>query len=208
MAGISAWLCVVALAMVACFGEGAQARRSLLQTTTCAEPALPDVNLAAYAGVWYQIGSTALMKSIAEQNLACTTGRYSVIDSGANVNDIRLRIDAYNTSSGEYSSLVGLATVNGRKLALQFPGSSTPSDYRIIYLSGDVNDKYKTAVTYSCTPGAIQTVNILSRKPSLDSDESIQGLLQYAASQNITLEANNQFVPTVQDKVTCGRNDD
>jgi len=131
-----------------------------------------------------------------------------VIDSGANINDIRLRIDSYNTSSGELTSLIGLATVNGRKLSLQFPGVPTPSDYRIIYLSGDAKDKYKTAMTYSCTPGAIQSINILSRKPKLDSDETVQGLIQYASSVGITLEANNQFVETVQDPITCGRNDD
>jgi hypothetical protein len=148
------------------------------------------------------------MKALAEANQECTSGRYSLITSGPNTNAIRLRIDSYNTSSGEYTATVGLLTVNGRKLALQIPGEATPKDYRIIYLSGDAADKYKTAVTYSCSPGTTQTVNILSRKPTLDGDESIQGLLQYVASQNITLEANNQFVETAQDKITCGRNDD
>lgn len=207
MAKISAWLCVVALAMVACFG-GAQARRSLLQTSTCAEPQLPDVNLTAYAGVWYQLGSTALAKSASEQNLECTTARYSLITSGADVNRIRVRVDSYNTSSGEYIYLVGLATVTGRRLAVQFPGENSARDYRIIYLNGNANEKYKTAVTYSCSPGSFQTVSVLSRKPSLDSDEPFQSLLQRVASQNITLEANNQFVPTEQDSITCGRNDD
>lgn len=206
MARISGWICVGLLATLASFGEEVLAGRSLLQSATCPDPALPDVNLVAYAGVWYQIGSTALLKSITEANLACTTGRYSVIDSGANINHIRVRIDSYNTSSGEPTSLVGLASVTGRKLALQFPGVPTPNDYRVIYLGGDAKDKYKTAMTYSCTPGSIQSINILSRKPSLSSDETVEGLIQKATDLNITLEANNQFVYTVQDPITCGRN--
>lgn len=206
MARISGWICVAVVATLASFGQEVLAGRSLLQSASCPNPTLPDVNLPAYAGVWYQIGSTALLKSTQEANLICTTGRYTVIDSGANINKIRVRLDSYNTSSGEPTALVGLATVNGRKLALQFPGVPTPSDYRIIYLGGDANDKYKTSMVYSCTPGSIQSINILSRKPSLSSDETIPGLIQRARDLNITLEANNQFVYTVQDPISCGRN--
>jgi apolipoprotein D and lipocalin family protein len=196
------------VAMVTCFGAGAQAGRSLLQTATCPTPALPDVNLTAYQGVWFQIGSTALLKSITETNLVCTTGRYSIITSGPDTNAIRLHIDSYNTSSGQYIATVGLASVVGRQLSLQFPGAPSPSDYRIIYLGGDAEEKYKTAVTYSCSPGAIQSINILSRKPTLSDGESVAKLMAFASSVGITLEANNQFVETVQDPIICGRNID
>jgi apolipoprotein D and lipocalin family protein len=168
---------------------------------------LPDVNLTAYAGVWYHIGATAVQKALSEVDTVCISGRYSLISSGPNTNAIRIRLDSYNTNSGDYSALVGLLTVNGRSLSLQLPGTPV-SDYRIIYLSGDPKDKYKTAMTYSCSPGSTQAINILSRKPTLDEDESIAELVAYAQSLGITLEANNQIVLTAQDAITCGRNDD
>ena len=174
---------------------------------TCANPALPDVNLTAYAGVWYQIGATAVQKSFTETDAVCISGRYSLITSGPNNNAIRIRLDSYNTSSGDYSALIGLLNVNGRSFNLQFPGLPA-SDYRIIYLKGDpIKDRYKTAMTYSCTTGSTQAINILSRKPTLDGD-TIAELVAYAQSLGITLEANNQIVLTPQDAITCGRNDD
>ena len=167
---------------------------------------MPDVDYEAYSGVWYQIGSTALIKAITEVDVACTTGRYSVIPDGANKGDIRVHVESYNISSGVASAFAALATFNGKKLALQFPGAPAATDYRIIYLGGSAKHKYKTAVTYSCAPGQIQGLSILSRKPTLDKKETVEGLVKIAASKGIKLEANNQFVHTVQDAITCGRN--
>jgi lipocalin len=168
---------------------------------TCAYPVLPDVNLTAYAGVWYQIGSTAVQQSVAEVDAVCISGRYSLITSGPNNNAIRIRVDSYNTSSGDYEAVIGLLTVTGRSLSLQFPAVPA-SDYRVIYLKGDpVRDKYKTAMTYSCSPGTTQSISILSRKPTLDGG-SVLELVAYAQSLGITLEANNQIVLTPQDPIT------
>lgn len=202
------WLCVV-VAMVVCLGGGVEAGRALLQAT-CPNPVLPDVNLPAYLGVWYEIGSTALIKTRTENSLACITARYSLIQSGPNAQSIRVRNEGYNTSSGEYSTVIGTASVTGRSLRVSFP-PGPEADYRIIYLKGDAADRYDTAVVYSCDAGqtgGFQSLYILSRKPSLDSDESVAGIIEYARTQGITLEATNQFVLTDQDAITCGRNDD
>jgi apolipoprotein D and lipocalin family protein len=167
---------------------------------TCPNPVLPDVDLPAYLGVWYEIGSTAQIKTRTEGSLACNTARYSLIQSGP----IRVRNEGYNTSSGQYSTVVGVATVTGRTLRVAFPPGPS-ADYRIVYLKGDAKDRYHTAVVYSCDPGWFQALYILSRKPHLDSDESVDAILQYAKTQGITLEATNQFVLTDQDAITCGR---
>jgi len=206
--GHVAWLCVV-VAMVVCLGGGAEARRSLLQAT-CPNPVLPDVNLPAYLGVWYEIGSTALIKTRTESGLACITARYSLIESGPNAQSIRVRNEGYNTSSGEFSAITGIASVAGRALRVTFPPGPA-ADYRIIYLKGEVAERYKTAVVYSCDAGqtgGFQSLYILSRHPTLEDDESVAEILEYARTQGITLEATNQFVLTAQDAITCGRNDD
>nr|CAH58720.1 lipocalin-like protein [Physcomitrium patens] len=196
------WLFLV-VAVVVCFAGGADARRSLLQTT-CANPALPNVDLPSYLGVWYEIGSTALIKSFTEQNLACITARYSLIEA----NTIRVRNEGYNTSSGEFSTILGTATVTNRTLTVSFGGPV--ADYRIIYVSGEAREKYETAIVYSCDgeAGGFQSLYVLSRKPQLDDDTPLPDLLTFAASQGITLEPNNQLVLTPQDAITCGRNID
>ena len=177
---------------------------------TCPNPVLPDVNLPAYLGVWYEIGSTALIKARTERSLACITARYSLIESGPDAQRIRVRNEGYNTSSGEYATIIGIASVVGRALQVSFPPGPA-ADYRTLSLKGDAAARYDTAVVYSCDagqPGGFPSLYILSRKPSLDDDESVAGILEDAEKQGITLEATNQFVLTTQDAITCGRNDD
>jgi apolipoprotein D and lipocalin family protein len=196
---------VVAIMVVCCGGTGAAAGRSLLQSTCPSQ--LPDVNLPAYLGVWYEIASTALFKARIEANLACITARYSLMPDGKT---IRVRNEGYNQSSGEIYTVIGMASVTGRTLRVSFQ-REPPGDYRIIYIKGDVADRYKTAVVYSCDSGQagdFQSLYILSRTPSLDKDESVSGIIEFVRTQGITLEPSNQFVLTDQGSITCGRNFD
>jgi apolipoprotein D and lipocalin family protein len=167
------------------------------------------VNLEAYSGVWYEIGSTAIIKSRTEADLVCITARYSVISSGNLTGAVRVRNEGYNTSSGEFATIIGYASVVGQgRLGVSFFPGAPPADYRIIYLTGNAEDKYETAIVYSCEEdqGGFQSLYVLSRKPKLDDeDESVQKLLAFAANQGIVLEPNNQFVLTPQDSITCGR---
>jgi apolipoprotein D and lipocalin family protein len=195
---------VVAIMVVCCRGADAASGRSLLQAT-CPSPQLPDVNMPAYLGVWYEIASTALIKARTEANLACITAHYSLMPDGKT---IRVRNDGYNESSGEINTVIGTASVMGRSLRVSFPRAPA-ADYRIIYIKGDVADRYKTAVVYSCDAGqagGFQSLYILSRTPSLDKDESVSGITDFARTQGITLEPSNQLVLTDQGSITCGRN--
>jgi len=102
---------------------------------------------------------------------------------------------------------VGYASVvsTGRLAVTFFPGAP-PGDYRIIYLTGTPEEKYETAVVYSCAGNlGFQSLYILSRKPELE-DESIEAILEFAREQGIVLEPDNQLVLTPQDPITCGRN--
>lgn len=164
--------------------------------------------------MWYEIGSTALIKARTESSLVCITARYSLIPSGNEAGQVRVRNEGYNTTSGELSSIVGSASAvaPGRLGVSFFPGAPA-SDYRIIYLSGSAEERYDTAIIYSCDDSGsdtngFQSVYVLSRKPTLDEDESLQSLLAFVAAQGIVLEENNQFVLTPQDDITCGRNYD
>jgi len=202
----ASWVGVMVVAvMVVCFGGAdAAAGRSLLQAT-CPSPNLPDVNLPAYLGVWYEVASTALIKARTEANLACITARYSLMPDGKT---IRVRNEGYNQSSGEVNTIVGTASVTGRSLRVSFPRTPT-ADYRIIRITGDIKDRYQTAVVYSCDAGqagGFQSLYILSRTPSLDSDDSVSGIADFARTQGITLEPSNQLVLTDQGSITCGRN--
>lgn len=197
---------VVAVVVVCFAGAADAAGRSLLQAT-CPNPALPDVNLPAYLGVWYEIASTALIKARTEANLACITARYSLMGDGKT---IRVRNEGYNLTSGDFSTVIGTATVTGRTLRVAFP-PGPDADYRIIHLVGEVRDRYETAVVYSCDAGqngGFESLYILSRKPNLGRDDSIEDLVELAREKGITIEANNQLVFTDQSAITCGRNDD
>lgn len=184
-------------------------------------PTVSNVSLEAYSGVWYEIGSTALVKARIERDLICATARYSVIPDGDLAGSIRVRNEGYNIRTGEFAHAIGTATVvsPGRLEVKFFPGAPG-GDYRIIYLSGKAEDKYNVAIVYSCdesVPGGSQSLFILSREPELDDeddddddydddDETLSRLLNFVRDLGIVFEPNNEFILTPQDPITCGRN--
>lgn len=180
--------------------------------STCPNPKTSEVDLEAYSGTWYEIGSTAQFKARSEKDLACVTARYSVIPDGELAGKVRVRNGGYNISSGTDTFIIGYASVVSRgRLAVTFFPGAPAGDYRVIYLQGKAKNGYEVAIVYSCADtnaGISQGLFILSRTPTLPRTHRVEDLLDYVSDQGIDLETANKLVLTSQDPIICGRNFD
>ena len=183
-----------------------QAQQELFITDACGYfnpiTVYEDVDLDAYLGTWYELGTSAIVRNTFERGCSCTRAEYALLADGSGVsvrNSCRL-------ANGLFEPIEGSAKFTGRNgvFGVGFPeGDSDDQNYFIMNIITDDAGNYEFALVGD--PCRL-FMWILARKPVLETEDDFAKynyLLDFASDNGYDLDAwYLNFQPTEQ--ASCG----